>query len=1055
MSSGNRAKDEISRSARSCLELFAEALAQRGHTYVSRWLVNDYQGRFEIWIDNNRVFVDGKLSLDYRVRNDLVTKWLVLQHLHVLRGNLQAASEVAKIMSHDEPADDDSVQIFSRLSAALGSIKGALGQLYRLGTVIRESTAGQLMPRITSLSNDDPVGSFERLAYHLIVTLYPGANPRLLSHISASLAERYQVILDRHSRDKQSHVLPSQDNSFDLPVYPELLHREETQSDLTNSPILESHRSKAETSRVQPTIISFGSDKQEPKNQDTQKQKTPATLPPPQVASIHTSRVATYPLPQTIPDDAEYAKCEWCLESHPISLFKTSSEWRRHMQKDWYPFICLSEYCANLTPVPSFSKFHDWEQHMRVQHGDNWSQTVYKPPTWVCNLDHSDKDKPGLLFFPTHSGLADHVRESHDGITSEEIHRMRRYSVMSLSRAADVCPLCCYTIEDDSKPKDLAADIAHKATTFNIVTSKGLYDISEPENSSIAASSTRMSSHIARHLDNYTSLMVRLLSLPDINNDTECGEESMKLSGCVSCTWDESSCRDRILFEESDDEQPKLTTPGRSVQTTSLNTSKTENSGGLTAELSETTAADLEVKQVANKEYLLLSRNSELSLLSQEFVDNKRREEPLDAVAIFLSSLTQIDQIESHASVILHFVSCIEPKAIPESILPRRQAREKMGSAIRTLCSLGFLVEQRQNVFDVNSFVHKALQVWEQTQHKDHETKISALQHLSFICPSNKIEHMSRWREYLPHVRYALGITKEPQYRNAARFDLCYRVGNFLYADRRAKEAAWFLEEIYGWDDFSLLKDKDDRLAVEHPLAKCYLRDRKFKEAIKILNRIVEAERTMLAETDSVRIASERELARAYIEDGQTEEGIKILERLTKVENGHGLEDDGRFESKRLLASAYIDIKKISMAIVLLERIVTVQRRKLAETDPARLRSESTLARAYINARMTEPAIQILRRLVETWSTTVEQNSPDFLASEQLRAYIYLDNGPPYEAIRALERIKATPEKTSTENNIERLAFENKCPFACIDSTRFEEATAMLKGVLYMERSLE
>ncbi|KAI1362820.1 hypothetical protein F5Y08DRAFT_259123 [Xylaria arbuscula] len=164
---------------------------------------------------------------------------------------------------------------------------------------------------------------------------------------------------------------------------------------------------------------------------------------------------------------------------------------------------------------------------MQAQHGDDWPRTVYKQPTWICDLEHPGMDGVETPCFPTDAGLVTHIQESHEGISSDEIQTMVRYNTVLLRRATDVCPFCCYTVEDDPERENVAAGWSgDELTASQSATSRRMHTIPEEseDNSSISRASKRMYCHVAEHLNNFTVLMIRMISIPDASDDTDSDE---------------------------------------------------------------------------------------------------------------------------------------------------------------------------------------------------------------------------------------------------------------------------------------------------------------------------------------------------------------------------------------------------------------------------------------------------------------------------------------------------------------------------------------------------
>ena len=146
-------------------------------------------------------------------------------------------------------------------------------------------------------------------------------------------------------------------------------------------------------------------------------------------------------------------------------------------------------------------------------------------------------------------------------------------------------------------------------------------------------------------------------------------------------------------------------------------------------------AAYLKRNKISIATYLGLLRGTEkdmVSLLSREFPDSTRYVGSANAVATtWLVSFDQIRRSDLAAADILSFMSQIEPKAIPQSILPGLGSEEQMVNAIGTLCGYTFLGRRGEgDMFDMHSLVHVATRIWIEKHERAKETETEAIQHL-------------------------------------------------------------------------------------------------------------------------------------------------------------------------------------------------------------------------------------------------------------------------------------------------------------------------------------
>lgn len=94
-----------------------------------------------------------------------------------------------------------------------------------------------------------------------------------------------------------------------------------------------------------------------------------------------------------------------------------------------------------------------------------------------------------------------------------------------------------------------------------------------------------------------------------------------------------------------------------------------------------------------------------ISLLSRQFHDNTRYSGSQKSIATtWLVSFEQIRKFDS-------FISCVEPKAIPLSILAKPKLEEQMTHAMGIFQSYAFMVKREIQVFDVHSLVHLATRI--------------------------------------------------------------------------------------------------------------------------------------------------------------------------------------------------------------------------------------------------------------------------------------------------------------------------------------------------------
>ncbi|KAL2141563.1 hypothetical protein VTI28DRAFT_2213 [Corynascus sepedonium] len=273
-------------------------------------------------------------------------------------------------------------------------------------------------------------------------------------------------------------------------------------------------------------------------------------------------------------------------------------------------------------------------------------------------------------------------------------------------------------------------------------------------------------------------------------------------------------------------------------------------------------AAYINIKQVPVAEYLELLHGTQqnfVSLMSKEFQDNTRYPESQNAVATtWLVSFDQIRKSDNAAADLLSFISCIEPKGIPQSLFPRFESTQQLVDAIGTLCAYAFLTRRGDS---------------------------KATRHLATVFPSDEYKNRTIWREYLPHAKRALqeavkSVEEACQWRSRHfAEDHPYRLASqhvlaIAYQDNgQVKEAITLLEHVVAIEARTLTEDHPDRLASQHTLATAYQANGQVREAITLLEHVVVIEARTLTEDHPDRLASQHELAKAYQANGQVKEG--------------------------------------------------------------------------------------------------------------------------------------------------------------------------------------
>ena len=463
-------------------------------------------------------------------------------------------------------------------------------------------------------------------------------------------------------------------------------------------------------------------------------------------------------------------------------------------------------------------------------------------------------------------------------------------------------------------------------------------------------------------------------------------------------------------------------------------------------------AAYINTNKSSISEYLRLLKNTEqdaIAIMSTEFGDRTRYQNMTNAVAkTWTITFNKILEQNVLAADLLGFISRIEWRTIPYSILPKAPSEALLAGAIGALCSYSFLEKQDDGKkLDMHRLVHLATRTWIRQNGHEAETSKAAIKHLSEVFPSSDYTNREIWNDYLPHVAR---IDKDEQCQDTEeRSELCKKVGLCLYADGKMKEAVLWLQESCKWRDRNLAQDDAHRLSSQHHLAMAYQANGQVKEAVKLLEHVVTI-RAVLAEDHPSRLASQQVLASAYQANGQVKEAVKLLERVVVIETKVLAEDHpDRLTSQHELASAYQANGQVKEAVKLLERVVAIETKVLAEDHPSRLASQHELASAYQANGQVKEAVKLLERVV-TIIAVLAEDHPSRLASQHALASAYQANGQVKEAVKLLEHV-VTIRAVLAEDHPSRLASQHELASAYQAIGQVKEAVKLLEHVVTIE----
>ncbi|KAK0636131.1 hypothetical protein B0T17DRAFT_484762, partial [Bombardia bombarda] len=427
-----------------CEDLFADHVSRlnREEQKSGAAIVSELGQRFAIWASFLGVFADPKISLDRRLRHHADIQDQVLRLLDIMQQNLLFLYEPNR--SPEAMKLDSNSGRISYL--ALEAITGAIKRLNQLGIAIRRSPVARHSAKAKILAEKFNLTTFAEIANHIIKALYPGAGEDLMEHLARSMIDTYVRYLERKSRHEKLQLRRPQPviRSSLLAIIEEPTTQMETegtigvevqmpQHSVPLKPTIHHHHPPSRPSQTfaQSEPTSFNSHEV---NKRLRRMVKPSIKS--KTKSILTNQ-ANYP---------RMAKgsmsCEWCFSPLQIDTLE-GTEWNQHINEDHLPYVCVSDKCGE--PLIRFASSTEWFQHMLTVHGRNWNREVYAPSTWKCPLCNDDDTT-----FIRPIDLAVHIEGFHQNVfTEHQSQAIVRQSRFRSPRARDICPLCCFSMDQN------------------------------------------------------------------------------------------------------------------------------------------------------------------------------------------------------------------------------------------------------------------------------------------------------------------------------------------------------------------------------------------------------------------------------------------------------------------------------------------------------------------------------------------------------------------------------------------------------------------------------
>jgi len=412
-------------------------------------------------------------------------------------------------------------------------------------------------------------------------------------------------------------------------------------------------------------------------------------------------------------------------------------------------------------------------------------------------------------------------------------------------------------------------------------------------------------------------------------------------------------------------------------------------------------AAYINENDISLWEYLSLWDDTEeniIEVLSEDFEDEGRYRNQKNPVATtWLISFEQIQQRDALAAEYLSFMSCLDPKMIPESLLPPGQNKKKALDAIGTLTAYSFITKQQDRTFDLHRLVHLATRSWLKEQGSSNEWIKKAIARLADVFPDNDHQNRALWRAYLPHARCLLSSSLKDDVDG--RLLLLERFGLCLMSDGRYIEAEGPFTQV--------MEARKRVLGPEHPssltsmanLASTYWNQGRWQEAEELHTQVMEARKRVLGPEHPSSLSSMANLAATYWNQGRWQEAEELHTQVMEARKRVlGPEHPDSLTSMANLATTYRDQGRWQEAEELQVQVMEARKRVLGPEHPSSLSSMASLAATYRNQGRWQEAEELEVQVMEARKRVLGPEHPSSLTGMANLATTYWNQGRWQEA---------------------------------------------------------
>ncbi|KAL4967797.1 P-loop containing nucleoside triphosphate hydrolase protein [Aspergillus stella-maris] len=375
-------------------------------------------------------------------------------------------------------------------------------------------------------------------------------------------------------------------------------------------------------------------------------------------------------------------------------------------------------------------------------------------------------------------------------------------------------------------------------------------------------------------------------------------------------------------------------------------------------------AAYINSNGIEISDYISLLEEQEsdiVELLSEDYGDDGRYQNIQNPVATtWLISFQQIQRLNPLAADYLSFMACINPREIPQFLLPDAPSKKKKLDAIGLLKAFSFVNHE----------------------HKNQKT----------------------WRGYLPHAILLMNESDFQKERESFK-KLVQNIGRCLRADGRYHEAAALFEDIVRLQR-TKGGDTNDPSAMDSmaDLALTYDYQGRWKEAEELGVQVMEVHSQVLGTEHPYTLTNMANLASTLCNQGRWHEAEKLeVQVLETKKTVLGAEHPDTLTSMANLASIYWNRGRWDEAEKQEVQVIETLKTVLGAKHPNTLTSMANLASTLCNQGRWDEAEKLNMQVMETSKTVLGPEHPSTLTSMNNLAHTWHSQQKFHDALALME----------------------------------------------------